>query len=171
MAQKSKLRLASLALFALFAVTLGGVSLSFAQSPTTDRMVGDWRLFVEKSRTGAPNTAGTPDLSGRTAELWVTCSTYEVQFDLRWDEPFISSFPEGAFESIAFMNVDRADYFRGVILTQHPNGGSIFFPFVKEVMRGSTLMVCPKKNDKDPACLSFSLKGLTAALKAICPKR
>jgi hypothetical protein len=26
-------------------------------------------------------------------------------------------------------------------------------------------------DDADPACLTFSLKGITAALKMVCPKR
>jgi hypothetical protein len=38
-------------------------------------------------------------------------------------------------------------------------------------MHGSTFMICPKEDEKDPACLIFSLKGITAALKMVCPKR
>jgi hypothetical protein len=36
--------------------------------------------------------------------------------------------------------------------------------------RGDTFVMCPTDKE-DQRCLNFSLKGITAALKTICPKR
>jgi hypothetical protein len=38
------------------------------------------------------------------------------------------------------------------------------------IVAGS-VRICPVPDEKDHHCLTFSLRGFAAALKAICPKR
>jgi hypothetical protein len=97
------------------------------------------------------------------------CSTYQVHFSLGTDSPFRSALRLLSDKDFVFTKVDREE-FRSMLLNR-TESDSLFTPYVKELMHGSTFMICPKEDEKDPACLIFSLKGITAALKAVCPKR
>ena len=93
-----------------------------------------------------------------------------MHFDLYPDGAFVRDLRVPAEEEIVYTRVDQGDHLRKMLLTP-TESSSIFDTHVGELMRGSTSLICPKQDDKDPVCLTFSLRGFTAALKAICPKR
>lgn len=175
MAQKAAGRLAN-AFLLLFMLTLSCSAPSLAQPQGSDKVFGDWKVYEDKygskGPTGVPDTAATPALNGRTAEMRFDCSAYQVHFYLYPDGAFQGALPEVAYDDIVFTRVDREEPFpsRRMLLIRTESASS-FDAYVEELMRSSTYMICPKANGKDPACLTFSLRGFTAALKAICPKR
>lgn len=147
----------------------------FAQGQQGGRVFDDWELYYEQERytsvrSSAPDTAGTIS-TNKQARLEFTCSMYQVRFDLHPGKAFQSALdPLSTVDDIVFTKVGKVDYFRRTLLKRW-EAASSFDTDVDELIRGSTLMICPKQDDKDPACLTFSLRGFAAALKALCPKR
>lgn len=146
----------------------------FAQGQEGSRVSGDWELYNESRNSRAPsnmpNTAGTIS-SNQEARLEFTCTMYQVEFDLRPGRTFQAGLdPSSTVDDIVFTKVGKVDYFRRTLLKRWEAAFS-FDTDVGELMRGSTLLICPKEDDKNPACLTFSLRGFNAALKALCPKR
>jgi hypothetical protein len=154
-----------------------------AQARFKDVTVGSWTIrentdgalddetVPSKKPTGKPNTAYTLPVDGRKAELSFDCSAYELIFSFQVvDQDFIDAMGASIHsENDIYTKVD-AEELRRTILA----GGIIdyfqTFP-LSRLTRGANFMICPKRDDADPACLAFSLKGFTAALKAVCPKR
>ena len=175
-------------------LTPGWIVPSHAQSRFEETTVGAWRVYEyighmgERRPKGIPNMAETSALDdGRKASLGIEeCSTYSVYFRFEGDAQFNDAkkdVPElSTQERVIFSKVEGsgpARYpdglpvldgrLRPMILT----GGDAdyFLTYAEALMRGTNLMICPTKDDKNPACLQFSLRGITAALKMVCPKR
>jgi hypothetical protein len=120
--------------------------------------------------TGRPNSAYTRALDGRNATLGFTCPDYSVIFSFDTnDENFNSAQgPSEHFDSDIYTKVDSDDLRRTVLYHGYV---SYFQTFPESLMRGANFMVCPTRDDKSSLCVNFSLKGITAALKMVCPKR
>jgi hypothetical protein len=110
-------------------------------------------------------------LSGRDAQLGFDCSDYSVVFSFQANDKDFGSAMEASDhnESDIYTKVDSEDLGRTILA-----GGNVSyfqtFP-ISRLMRGTNFTICPTRDDKHPACLTFSLKGITAALKMVCPKR
>jgi hypothetical protein len=162
-----------------------------AQSRFEPANVGDWQLYEylghlgNRRPTGVPNMAETPALDGRKARLGIEeCAPYSVYFRLDLDSNFnAASAPViSPLEKVVFFKIEgtgQARYpdglpaldgtLRPLILTGGDSNYFLMYP--QSLMRGEKLSICPTQDEKNPACLTVSLRGITATLKAICPKR
>jgi hypothetical protein len=160
-------------------LTLGWPSSLFAQSQFKERTVGDWLVYESLGHTGddppkgIPNMAETRALDGRKAKLGIeACERYSVYFRIGGSDldSAIKDIPDISFQrKIVFGKVDHDGEVVPMILT---GGDEEYFQAnIGALVRGAGFMICPTQDDKNPACLNFSLRGISTALKMICPKR
>lgn len=160
-----------------------GASVACAQAPFKTVTVGEWIVYEDLEYDGPtpPKPKGIPTAAqvaasgDRKATIHFACSKYDSAFYLEKDETFqdtLSRTPgyiAGKVYQFVYTKVDKDEYLWETVAT---NASYFFFEaHVETLMRGANLMICPTNNEKDSACLNFSLRGFTAAVKIVCPKR
>jgi hypothetical protein len=170
------------ALMFLVSIVILWAAEACAQTWFKDVKVGHWTVEEEpildsdnpedesaptKKPTGRPNSAYTPALN-RPGELFsFKCSEYEVVFYFNTND---ANFHSANGESLhIFTKVDSDDLYP----TELHGAETTYFYIhpISTLIRGANFMICPTRDDKNPLCFTFSLKGFTAALKMVCPKR
>jgi hypothetical protein len=100
------------------------------------------------------------------------CGRYSVSLAFEADIPFDGKKPDEMGEAptrLAYGRVLPSDWPLEPVVVHR--GSSESFSFGADIMaRADKFLICPT-NEEGPRCLTFSLKGFTAALKAVCPKR
>lgn len=152
-----------------------------AQKLVVEKKIGDWILYEfddfdqdpPPPPKGVVDTARTPALNGRDATLAFKCSAYEVDYFLYEDHEFSDAVKKASKIEInqpiyTGTNKDHGLYEKFSWGGDNTRG---FHQRTAELIGAGNFMVCPANDEKHPACLTFSLRGITAALKAICPKR
>lgn len=149
--------------------------------PPKERTVGTWRVYElldEESITtkGVLNAAATKALDGRDAELGIyNCQTHSVGYNVKLGPEFFAALalPEDRFRlpppQIVFAKIDDEAELWPIMIEFDTR--TSFTTHTHKFVRGTNLLLCPKKDETHTACLKFSLRGITAALKLICPKR
>lgn len=134
-----------------------------------------WRHKRELASQEVVYWASTSALAGRKVQMGIgSCGQYNVSFGIEFDREFKG--PETSVDESKIAE-DRIVYAK-VLPSQRElsavvveSGYVDFFSFDADAMvSGAKFMVCPAK-DEGPRCLTFSLRGITAALKMVCPKR
>jgi hypothetical protein len=157
-----------------------------AQEPgvAKQQTFGDWTIYefrdyegeTRPPPTGVADIARTPSLNTDLPKvmLEVSCGRYDVGYSLS-ENGFYHTLenPDGdKVEKIELMytKTNREDSF-DTSLSYGGYSGRSFDMRTEALIKAGTVMVCSTKDEKDIGCLKFSLKGFTAALKAICAKR
>lgn len=155
----------------------------FSQSRFTPKTVGEWRVYEDLGHSdppitpakGIPNAASTHALDGRRASLGISsCGPFAVSFSIEVDSKFNGpKNPEDEFKVIetrvVYSKVFPSER-KLMPLVLEAGDEEYFTGDADTLARGTKFMVCPSQ-DEGPRCLNFSLRGITAALKAVCPKR
>ena len=164
-------------------IMFGCAATSLAQTKNVaeEKTFGDWILYEDRdfdqdplpSPKGIVDLARTTALNGHDVSLGFKCSTYSVGYFLYEDKAFsdaMSGVDESPDEKPLYIQTNKQDS----LFKALSSGGYSTRSFemsTEALIKAGTLMICPTRDEKGPACLSFSLKGFTAALKALCPKR
>jgi len=174
------LRVGMLALFSALFLGCGLTNPSVAQKPADEKTFGDWAVYEDmdydgpapKKAKGVPDTAKTVALDNRKAMLGFHCLAYSAPFFIEFDDAFdkaLPRHPESVSYHIVYLRTDKSESLFEYLMNK--SWKNYIAPQPETLIPAKTLMICPTNDDKNPACLSFSLKGITAALKAVCPKR
>jgi hypothetical protein len=166
---------------------LGLAASAHAERLAEEKKVGDWILYEDRSADenplpppkGIADTARTSDLKGRNVDLLAQCQKYDVNYLINEDTEFNSALqPNPVAENGATQEVTQAIYVKTdkdeefqKTLSFNVYQGRFFNMTTGALLAAGVVAICPTPDGKNPACLTFSLKGITAALKAICPKR
>jgi hypothetical protein len=167
----------------LLAILACGVaSPSLAETPFKDRTVGDWSAIenawqhsAELSSREVVSIASTKALNGRKATLGISrCSPYSVGFSVETDSEFFD------VKNSEQKMRDAKIVYGKTLPAETPAMSPIFLyegdvPYFSyddadSMVPAAKFMLCPS-HEESPGCLTFSLKGFTAALKMVCPKR
>jgi hypothetical protein len=167
-------------------VLIFGPALSaYAQRVPEEKKLGDWTIYEFRDfdldplppPKGVADAAKTPALNGRDASLALFCSTYSVSYLIYGDDQFSDAMQAAAagsnadiYNQLLYTKTNKQESFQKT-LSSAGYSGHEFSTITETLLSAGSLMVCPMQDDKHPACLTFSLRGITAALKAICPKR
>lgn len=178
------MRVAILALSVAASVLCCSISAAVAGKEVKWKIVGDWGAIEKVSQhldelsvSEAMYIAGTDSLDGRSGSMGISrCGQYEVMFGVQTDDEFEG--PKNSDANAAYSKMGgRVVYTRalpsdGGLRPTLLIGGNIeyFYGSPHAMMRSTKFLICPTR-EEGSRCLTFSLRGFTAALKMVCSKR
>jgi hypothetical protein len=164
---------------ALLALDCGAL---LAEPQLKEKTVGDWTAVEnaaqysdELSSREFGSWAWTYALSGREGVLGISrCGRYSVAFSLQADTEFkgpksAGDDPDASGTRLIYGKVLPSESLMSPTLLWTGYEQYFFFDADKMIPAGKFL-ICPT-NEEGRRCLTFSLRGFTAALKTVCPKR
>jgi hypothetical protein len=157
-----------------------GAGAAWSETAFEWKKMGDWRAIENAWKysdelTGQEEVhwASTRALEGRAAVLGIAqCSRYQIMFSFESDAEFNGPNPEAErdeyLDRIAHGKVLPSENMMPVRIWSAY--ADYFFYNVDDMIPAQKFLICPTR-EEGPRCLTFSLRGFAAALKAVCPKR
>jgi hypothetical protein len=163
----------------LCAMLFSVASVALSSAAPAPKTMGDWLIFADAQKPDRYSSderihaAVTDALDGREGRMGIWgCGRYSVAFNFEPDVPFDGKKPEEMGEGkarVAYSKVLPSETELSPMVLER--GDVEHFVFDADILaRSAKFMMCPTQ-EAGSRCLTFSLKGFTAALKAICPKR
>jgi hypothetical protein len=152
---------------------------AWAETEFKEKTVGDWR-GVENAWQHADELSGrefgpwawTNALDGREGIIGIiSCGQYSVRFSFQGSQVFgTEDSPRGSGDyRIIYGRVLPAESVLEPIMLDQGDMEYFYFD-AGRMMRAGKFLLCPT-NEENSDCVTYSLRGFTAALKMICPKR
>lgn len=156
----------------------GCVSVSLAQGQP--KTMGDWLVSANALNPNkysddgeSVHAAVTDALNGRDGRMGIWgCGRFSVAFNLETDVQFDGKKPEEMGQDPTRVVYSKVLPFESKLSPMILERGDVehFLFDADSLARGGKFLICPTQ-EEGPRCLTFSLRGITAALNAACPKR